>query len=532
MLTTRISTIRHMFQNRGMDQPKQVSAIAILFFIVIAILPVFVMIVKSFSVEGHFSIENYLKVFSDIRVLQLLVKSLFIATGVALVSILIGLPLALFLARSSFTGISVCRYLCLIPLFIPSHIHTLAWINLLVDKNIVATASLYSVTGVVLVLGLSYFPLLCLILYVGLSRIAPEIEESALTAHAPVTVLRQITFPLLQPFLLTGSMLVFILSFFNYGTPAMLQVSSFPVEIFTRFSAFYDEGGAAALSLPVVILAFSLLFIQHQYSKSRSFSSISGRQSLSLIPAWISAIGVTFILAITVALPVISLIEQTGSIQACILAIKTTSSEIGTTLLLAVTAATCTTLLSFFLSHYIAYPQHGKTPGRQVFKLAVYLPLAFPATCFGIGLIYLWNHPVTQLVYSTWCILIIAYIARFIPFSIGVIGTGLVQIPPCLTESSLLCQPSWLKRLWQIHLPLAKRSLLLSWVLVFIFTMGELGATLLVIPAGMGTLSLKIYTLMHYGAGPLVAALALILVGINLIVSAGAAGLMKPVKVQ
>jgi iron(III) transport system permease protein len=71
----------------------------------------------------------------------------------------------------------------------------------------------------------------------------------------------------------------------------------------------------------------------------------------------------------------------------------------------------------------------------------------------------------------------------------------------------------------------------ICWIIVFIFSMGELGATLLVIPPGMGTISLKIYTLMHYGAGALVAALAIILVVVNLMISLGMMAVARTAKV-
>ena len=58
-----------------------------------------------------------------------------------------------------------------------------------------------------------------------------------------------------------------------------------------------------------------------------------------------------------------------------------------------------------------------------------------------------------------------------------------------------------------------------GWIIAFILCMNELGVTLLVIPPGLGSISLKIYTLMHYGANKIVAALALMLIGINLLIS-------------
>jgi ABC-type Fe3+ transport system permease subunit len=80
-------------------------------------------------------------------------------------------------------------------------------------------------------------------------------------------------------------------------------------------------------------------------------------------------------------------------------------------------------------------------------------------------------------------------------------------------------EAGWFTRLIHIDLPLARRGILICGVITFIFCSSELGATLLVIPPGQGTVALKIYTLMHYGSGPLVAALALLLIGMNLAVS-------------
>jgi iron(III) transport system permease protein len=66
-------------------------------------------------------------------------------------------------------------------------------------------------------------------------------------------------------------------------------------------------------------------------------------------------------------------------------------------------------------------------------------------------------------------------------------------------------------------------ALVAGWSIAFILCMSELGATLLVIPPGMGTITLKIYTLMHYRANQMVAALSLVLIAVNLLVAAGAA---------
>jgi iron(III) transport system permease protein len=65
--------------------------------------------------------------------------------------------------------------------------------------------------------------------------------------------------------------------------------------------------------------------------------------------------------------------------------------------------------------------------------------------------------------------------------------------------------------------PHTQSGLIAAWIISFIFCMRELGATLLIVPPGKATLSVRIYSLMHYGAGNLVAALCIILIVISLV---------------
>jgi iron(III) transport system permease protein len=302
--------------------------------------------------------------------------------------------------------------------------------------------------------------------------------------------------------------------------PSMLRVPSFPVEILAQFSAFYDEAGAAALSAPMVILAILLLLFHHKIMADTSIFTIDGssrnhRLTSSQLNNLASVYVWGFVL-LTVFLPLLALTAEAGSWQSFTVAWKTSAGEIRTSVALAIGAATLATALAYFLACTIA--DSGKR-WQGWLNILTLLPFAFPAPLFGIGLIHLWNRPATQFIYGGSAILVIAYIARFIPFGVRIILANIQQINPSMREAACLHQSSRLKRLFRIDLPLVKRGLAICWIIVFIFSMGELGATLLVIPPGAGTLSLKIYTLMHYGAGPLVAALSIILILVSLLFS-------------
>lgn len=509
--------------------------IAIILFLAIAVLPAAIVLAKSCFVDGTLSLKHYLSTFSDSRLLGILLRSVCLAINATILSFCFGLPFALFLARCHFWGRKVCAVTFLIPLFIPSHIHALAWIYLTGEQGVFnkiltqffhldsAIFHLYSFYGTVFVLFLSYFPLMVLPILAGLSTVDQRCEEVAWFVHTPMYSLFRITLPLVTPHIISGCVFVFLFSFFNYGVPSMLRVPSYPVEIFTRFSAFYDEGGAAALAAPAIIFALLLLMVQNRVLKNKRYTTIntgqiSGRSSLSpLITGCISVFMFT-LLFVSVFLPVSALCFQAKTFDSFRLAIQGAHGDIVTTLALGAATATLATIFSIILNRFKEQLPLNK---RSVFQALIMIPFAIPATFIGIGMIYLWNNNLTDFIYSSLAIVILACLARFLPFSLRVTEDAMQQIDPGLREAAIMAQPGLLQRWWRIELPLMRKGLTVCWIITFVLTTGELGATLLVIPPGSGTLSLKIYTLMHYGAGPLVAALALILVTINLIIASG-----------
>lgn len=522
---------------------RKASVIWLTLFCVVALMPVALMLAKSLFVEGSLSLGHYIDVYSESRLFSLLLRSMLMAMGATCLSLLFGVTFAFFLARFDFYGKKLCSFLYLVPLFIPSHIHALAWIYLCGEKGILnrwlmqvffadsPVFNLYSSFGATFILFLSYFPLMVLLIMTGLSGMDQRLEESAAFHYSPLTALRKITLPLITPYIVTGAVFVFLFSFFNYGVPSMLRIPSYPGEIFVRFSAFYDEAGAAALAAPVIVPALLLLVFQWKYMKNKRHATVrTGRMdsmSHALFPKskYIS-IYVYAILTISVFLPLVALCMQAETLTSFKVALGWSFQEILTTFLVAAVAATCAVILSFFIVRCI---EGLASKQKSLFEMLTFVPFAFPATLTGIGLIYLWNTEITGFVYSSFCILVLASLARFLPFAIRIVSAAFKQIDPGLREAACFCKSGFIKRWCCIDIPLMGRGLLVCWVVTFILCTGELGATLLVIPPGSGTLSLKIYTLMHYGAGPLVAALALILIAVNLIVSSGLL-LPNPVK--
>ncbi len=513
-------------------QPKAISITSIVLFIIIVLLPLIYMFGGTVISGGNISIENYKTLFMDSRQLVLLKNSLYLALGTACLSVVIGAPLGLLIARTDIVYFNRnLKYLYLVPLLIPPYISAIAWINLMGQKGAInlffvkllslqePLFTVYGIKGAIWVLALSYFPLITLLTVSGLYSMDQKLEDAGRLTRTEFGVLRGITIPLIMPYIISGAIFVFIFALSDYGVPSLLRVNVFPIEIFARFSAYYDNNAATVLSAPVVLISILLILWQRRYMGERSYVTLYSSSAKAGIIKLGKARGIIsvypfFILFLSVLTPLLVLFHKSGSLTAYMTAFKTASSQIINSLTLAAIAATLMVILGFFISSVIEW---SKSRGKTLVDILTFIPFAVPATVLGIGLILVWNRPAAGMIYGSSLIIIFAYVARFIPFVIRAISANMKRVNRNLEEAAVMADISWLRRVTGILIPLSAPGLLAGWAIAFVFCMGELGSTLLVMPPGEATLAMRIYTLMHYGANQLVAALCIILIAITLI---------------
>lgn len=170
------------------------------------------------------------------------------------------------------------------------------------------------------------------------------------------------------------------------------------------------------------------------------------------------------------------------------------------------------TVFAFFIACIM---ERSSSKYRSVLEYMTQLPFAIPAILLGVALIKLWNHPVTAWLYGSSFMVIMGKCG---PFRATL--SSLKQINPHLEEIGHLVSHNWLRTAGRILVPLTRTGLLTAFFIGFILSLGDLGITLLIIPPGMSTIPIKIYNFMHYGAEAKVAALSLMLLGMQLVVVA------------
>ena len=140
-----------------------------------------------------------------------------------------------------------------------------------------------------------------------------------------------------------------------------------------------------------------------------------------------------------------------------------------------------------------------RATGRRLLDYLAILPLGLPGTVMAVGILLAFIRPPFA-IYGTIWILLIAYVARFVPLATRSANSTLRQIDPSLEEAARIAGASRLASLWHILLPLARPGLAVAFLLVFIPALSELSATILLYSGGTETIAVAIFRLNDLGS--------------------------------
>lgn len=454
----------------------------------------------------------------DGRRAALLGRSLLFSVGAALVCSLVGFAAALGLTSPG--RWSRFRWTPLVLLALPPSLHALAW-DLALSRanqffgNIAGLRIAQEGWGLALwAQVMTLLPLSLGFGMLGLDRLPKEMLEAGRVFRNDEQIFRNLAFPLLRPWIIGSGALVFILSLTDYTIPALAGCTSYALEVFSEFAAGHDPGRSFLLSIPLFlpILPASLLILTPLRLLLRSTGETAAR-SLRIPGGWMwwfTRAGL-LLLAIQVLVPLVMLAGECGSWRVLAQSLRESRAEILYSILLSSTAALLVLIPAGFLSGIFRKKTTG--PGMAILAL---LALAVPASLIGIG----WSRLAMIVAPDS------SVLRAFLP--VGALSSryAAVAILVLLAWSSFfdrdtfdalaLFRRSRLTAWFHIRIPLALPALGAAAALVFAFSLTEIGASLMVLPPGRMTLSVRLYNALHYGATAQVAALSLILAAICL----------------
>ncbi len=405
--------------------------------------------------------------------------------------------------------------LLLIPL--PLTVHALAWSTLLSTTGLLPglIASQHSIQPWLLswcVESMAFLPLGICISTIAFELVDPDRIQAARLLCQDLRVFLRIVLPLASPLLLAGAGFLWVFCLIDYTIPSIYAANVYPFEIFAEFSTSYLPAVAVLLAVPLLLVTIFLVLLSQRPLKSVIQSSMWTRREWKpefSWPAWFRA-------AQRIALGIF--IFQTGLVIVVLLVLAGAAPDLAGTLSLAREDAVTTvliclgaTLLAIPVALTLATRLVQKGPNASLWWILAVIPLAIPSPLIGIGMIVFWNTPDAVSLYGTLAMPVFAVIVRFLPFAALIIAAQLRSVDPLLLDAASIFGENRIRNFFSVYLPLILPGICIAAAFIFAFGIGELGATLLVIPPGLSTLTIRLYNYLHYGSSESVAALGLLM---------------------
>ena len=544
---------------RRFSMDKVLTVVCFVLLLIIVVIPIFMIVYNAFFEEGKFNASMFVEQMTDKKNIEAMWNTLKIALLATLLGTLMGVFYAWLLGRSDIPAKGLMRALFNIPYMFPPFLGAMAWDLLLngrsgyLNKFLKTTFNLKSmpfninsIGGIVFVEVSYYFPFVFMQVVSALERMDPTLEESARIAGAKQsTVIWKITLPLVKPAISAGALLILTTSLAHFGVPSILGYAKGIYTLPTRiYAVIYNSGGSfegirqgAALSVMLVVVVAIALILQNKILSSGNYDIIKGKSMRptliklrgAKVPLLIVAI-FTLILIVVVPLLMIVLISFikayglplkfenfTLDQYRKVFSMNGTLDSIKNSLFASISAG----IVCMFLGTLVAYVvQKIKPKGKGVLEVISMLPYAIPGTVLSIGVILAWSGAICGIsLYNTIWIILVAYMARYLSFSMKTSSAALLQVHSSLEEAARVCGASHSESLADITLPLIRPAMVSGFFLIFLPAMREVTTSILLYGPNSRTLGVQIYSLRDAGMIPQAAALATVAIGIIIVLN-------------
>lgn len=450
------------------------------------------------------------------RIWRLMGNTLTLTTVVTCGTLVVGVGMAWLTERTDLPGRKAWRWMLALPLAIPPYIGAILHLTLLRPRSGIIPQWLEGTFGfsvpipspvgfesAAFILIAFMFPYVYLLSGAAFRSQHARLNEAARSlGRTPWQIFWQVTLPALRPSLLAGALLVALDVLAEYGTVALLRYETFSSAIFAQLYGRYDRSAASILSGVLVSLATLFLWAEIKFQGQARFTQMEGNWH----PAPPTPLGgwrlpalliVAMMVSISLFIPLIVLV--TWSIQAVFdpqtlaQVFRTGSQGFANFIWNSLWTSALAALLAVTLSLPVAwlstrYPSHLT---RFLARLCQ-VGYAIPGVVIALSLVLLFNRYISFL-YATPLLIVIAYVLRHMPQAVRASESAIGQLSASLEEASRTLGRTSLQTLFQVTLPLIAPGLLAGGALVFLTSLKELPATLLLRPAGFDTLAVRVW---------------------------------------
>jgi thiamine transport system permease protein len=488
--------------------------------------PLGAILVRSFG-DGGLSLDPFEAVLTDSYYLGRIWFTAWQAAASTVLTLAVGLPVAYLFARHDFPGKTMLKALTTLPFIMPTIVVAMGFIALLGPQGLVNTAlsGLFGADGpqvrVTNTLGIIFmahafynYAIVVRIVSAFWSNLSPAFSESAAMLGAGrIRTFTQVTLPLLIPSLLSSAALVFVFSFTSFGVVLVLggpRFATLEVSIYELTVRLFQLDIAGALALVQLVFTSAFLLV---YTRLQARSAVP----ITFVPVEVGARktrdlrGVMAAVAIAGGLlavlsPLLALVEQAvssggGYSLAHFRGLFT--DESGSYFYLSplmvvwnsirfALASMVIALVVGTIASYVIVQRRGRSGVVDALFMA---PLGISAVTLGFGFLVAFNRWPVDL-RGSWLILVIAHSLVAYPFVIRSVLPVLRGMPPHLRESAALLGATPVKIFLYVELPILARALLVGATFAFAISMGEFGASLLLVRPEFTTIPVAIFRLL------------------------------------
>ena len=473
---------------------------------VVSLIPLLYLVVR----VSDAGLARIIEVLVRPRTLETVVTSVGLVTVVVTACLLIGIPTAWLLARTSLPLRGMWLVLVSLPLAIPSYVAAYAWLSQFPAMNGFWAAAL--------ILTLVSSPYVVLPVTASFRASDPALEEVARSlGRGPFRAFATTTLPQSWPAAAGGALLVALYVLSDFGAVALLRVDAFTRVIYASYRASFDRVSAAVLALVLVGLAALLVLAERRIrGRTRRWRVASGTQRtaapVDLRPgpriaaiAWLTGLTI-----LALGVPLVSLVLRMLQGSRTPLDILELLSAALTSLGVSLAGAVLAVLLALPVGIMAA---RYRTRSVRTIETVSYTGHALPGVVVGLSLVFL-TLAVLPIAYQTVVILAFAYAVLFLPKAIGATRSATASVSPVLEQTARTLGRGPLRAWSQTTLRLTLPGIAAGGLLVLLTAMKELPATLMLRPTGLDTLATELWSrteIAAYGsAAPYAIALVLL----------------------
>jgi iron(III) transport system permease protein len=444
---------------------------------------------------------------------QILLNTLTVSVAATVMALVFGFVMAWILTRTNVPGRHLFEQLMAVPYYLTPLLGALAWSLLGAPESgfinqiwraLGGSGHLIDINtayGIAWVMALFEGSVAFVMIAAVMKSMDPSLEEaSQIMGASRLRTMLRITLPLVVPGVLGAAIFVFAEMLGSFAAALVLGLPNRYYVITTAIYQLVQQYPpkiqvAAAMGVSLFAVMFFMLFLYRRIVMSGSYVTITGKAfrprvaDVGPLRYLLLGVCVLYLLA-AVGLPLATLLY--ASLQKLAVAfpaagnwtldnfrvavtMNAVRSALANSLLLGFGTATIGVVLMGLLAWLI---YRSRLPASGLIEYVVMFPQAVPRLVFAFGLMWAWVvFPVP--IYGTLWLLLLAYLTVFLPLGVRTIAGVMLQIDKSLEECAQMCGASWAFRVRTVTIPLLVPGLVAAWLLLFIASIRELGASIL-----------------------------------------------------